>query len=105
LDKLSKGDKTTRFRKIGNGNELLILKEKGTGNKRGGIWGIYENGGKGKIQYTQQMPSKVFILGFRKVTKKGAFPNETALLKLPYLQLTELKINGKLCLFPINQCS
>lgn len=28
---------------------------------------------------------------FRKVTKKGAFPNETALLKLLYLRVTELE--------------
>ena len=28
---------------------------------------------------------------FRKVTKKGAFPNETALLKLLYLQVMELE--------------
>ncbi|MPN56975.1 hypothetical protein SDC9_204669 [bioreactor metagenome] len=27
---------------------------------------------------------------FRKVTKKGAFPNENALLKLLYLRITEL---------------
>ena len=27
---------------------------------------------------------------FRKVTKKGAFPNETALMKLLYLRITEL---------------
>ena len=27
---------------------------------------------------------------FRKVTKKGAFPSETALLKLLYLRVTEL---------------
>ena len=27
---------------------------------------------------------------FRKVTKKGAFPNETALFKLLYLRVTEL---------------
>lgn len=27
---------------------------------------------------------------FRKVTKKGAFPNETALMKLLYLSITEL---------------
>lgn len=34
---------------------------------------------------------------FRKVTKKGAFPNETALLKLLYLRITELykKWNGR----------
>ena len=33
---------------------------------------------------------------FRKVTKKGAFPNENALLKLLYLRITELykKWNG-----------
>ena len=33
---------------------------------------------------------------FRKVTKKGAFPNENALLKLLYLRTTELykKWNG-----------
>ena len=28
---------------------------------------------------------------FRKVTKKGAFPNETALFKLLYLRITELE--------------
>ena len=28
---------------------------------------------------------------FRKVTKKGAFPNETALLKLLYLRVTALE--------------
>ena len=34
---------------------------------------------------------------FRKVTKKGAFPNENALLKLLYLRITELykKWNGR----------
>lgn len=34
---------------------------------------------------------------FRKVTKKGAFPNEKALFKLLYLRITELykKWNGR----------
>ena len=34
---------------------------------------------------------------FRKVTKKGAFPNENALLKLLYLRITQLykKWNGR----------
>lgn len=34
---------------------------------------------------------KAMNSSFRKVTKKGAFPNETALFKLLYLRVTELE--------------
>ena len=44
----------------------------------------------------QPMRLKAINSSFRKVTKKGAFPNENALLKLLYLRTTELykKWNG-----------
>lgn len=49
-----------------------------------------------KILYTTNAVESVNS-SFRKVTKKGAFPNETALLKLLYLRITELykKWNGR----------
>ena len=42
-----------------------------------------------KIMYTTNAVESVNS-SFRKVTKKGSFPNETALLKLLYLRITEL---------------
>ena len=42
-----------------------------------------------KIMYTTNAIESVNS-SFRKVTKKGAFPNENALLKLLYLRITEL---------------
>jgi len=42
-----------------------------------------------KIMYTTNAVESVHS-SFRKVTKKGAFPNENALLKLLYLRVTEL---------------
>lgn len=42
-----------------------------------------------KIMYTTNAVESVNS-SFRKVTKKGAFPNENALLKLLYLRITEL---------------
>lgn len=42
-----------------------------------------------KVMYTTNAVESVNS-SFRKVTKKGAFPNETALLKLLYLRITEL---------------
>jgi len=42
-----------------------------------------------KIMYTTNAVESVHS-SFRKVTKKGAFPNENALLKLLYLRITEL---------------
>lgn len=49
-----------------------------------------------KILYTTNAVESVNS-SFRKVTKKGAFPNENALLKLLYLRVTELykKWNGR----------
>ena len=49
-----------------------------------------------KIMYTTNAIESVNS-SFRKVTKKGAFPNENALLKLLYLRITELykKWNGR----------
>lgn len=49
-----------------------------------------------KIMYTTNAVESVNS-SFRKVTKKGAFPNENALLKLLYLRITELykKWNGR----------
>ena len=49
-----------------------------------------------KIMYTTNAIEAVNS-SFRKVTKKGAFPNENALLKLLYLRVTELykKWNGR----------
>ena len=49
-----------------------------------------------KIMYTTNAIESVNS-SFRKVTKKGAFPNENALLKLLYLRVTELykKWNGR----------
>ena len=48
-----------------------------------------------KVMYTTNAIESVNS-SFRKVTKKGSFPNETALLKLLYLRITELykKWNG-----------
>lgn len=48
-----------------------------------------------KIMYTTNAVESINS-GFRKVTKKGTFPNENALLKLLYLRITELykKWNG-----------
>ena len=48
-----------------------------------------------KIMYTTNAVESINF-SFRKVTKKGAFPNENALLKLLYLRITELykKWNG-----------
>ena len=48
-----------------------------------------------KIMYTTNAVESINS-SFRKVTKKGAFPNENALLKLLYLRITELykKWNG-----------
>lgn len=43
-----------------------------------------------KIMYTTNAIEAVNS-SFRKVTKKGAFPNETALFKLLYLRITELE--------------
>lgn len=43
-----------------------------------------------KIMYTTNA-IEVVNSSFRKVTKKGAFPNETALFKLLYLRSTELE--------------
>ena len=42
-----------------------------------------------KIMYTTNAVESINS-SFRKVTKKGAFPNENALLKLLYLRITEL---------------
>ena len=49
-----------------------------------------------KILYTTNAVERVNS-SFRKVTKKGAFPNENALFKLLYLRITELykKWNGR----------
>ena len=41
-----------------------------------------------KVMYTTNAVESINS-SFRKVTKKGAFPNENALLKLPYLRITE----------------
>ena len=48
-----------------------------------------------KVMYTTNAVESINS-SFRKVTKKGAFPNENALLKLLYLRTTELykKWNG-----------
>ncbi len=42
-----------------------------------------------KVLYTTNAVESVNS-SFRKVTKKGAFPNENALFKLLYLRITEL---------------
>ena len=49
-----------------------------------------------KVMYTTNAIESVNS-SFRKVTKKGAFPNQNALLKLLYLRVTELyqKWNGR----------
>jgi putative transposase len=49
-----------------------------------------------KIMYTTNAVESINS-SFRKVTKKGAFPNETSLLKILYLRITELykKWNGR----------
>ena len=44
----------------------------------------------GKSQFINKL-NKAINSNFRKVTKKGAFPNETALLKLLYLRVMELE--------------
>ena len=46
-----------------------------------------------KIMYTTNAVESINS-SFRKVTRKGAFPNENALLKLLYLRITELYKNG-----------
>lgn len=48
-----------------------------------------------KFMYTTNAVESIHS-SFRKVTKQGAFPNETALLKLLYLRISELyaKWNG-----------
>lgn len=48
-----------------------------------------------KVMYTTNAVESINS-SFRKVTKKGAFPNENALLKLLYLRITELykKMDG-----------
>lgn len=43
-----------------------------------------------KIMYTTNAVESIHS-SFRKVTKKDAFPNETALLKLLYLRVTDLE--------------
>lgn len=43
-----------------------------------------------KVMYTTNAIEAINS-SFRKVTKKGAFPNETALFKLLYLRVTELE--------------
>ena len=47
-----------------------------------------------KIMYTTNAVESVNS-SFRKVTKKGAFPHENALLKLLYLRITELREKWK----------
>ena len=51
-----------------------------------------------KVMYTTNAVESINS-SFRKVTKKGAFPNENALLKLLYLRITELykKMETLLC--------
>jgi len=48
-----------------------------------------------KIMYTTNAVESIHS-SFRKVTKKGAFPNETALFKILYLSVKELekKVGG-----------
>ena len=57
-----------------------------------------------KIMYTTNAVESV--TSFRKVTKKGAFPNENALLKLLYLRITELykKWNGSKGVYGFLSC-
>ncbi|GIN95896.1 hypothetical protein J6TS1_17660 [Siminovitchia terrae] len=43
-----------------------------------------------KIMYTTNAVESI-LSSFRKVTKKGAFPNENALLKVLYLRIKELE--------------
>lgn len=43
-----------------------------------------------KIMYTKNAIESIHA-SFRKVTKKGAFPNENALMKLLYLRVSELE--------------
>ena len=43
-----------------------------------------------KIMYTTNAVESIHS-SFRKVTKKGAFPNETALFKILYLRVKELE--------------
>ncbi len=45
-----------------------------------------------KVMYTTNAVESINS-SFRKVTKKGAFPNENSLLKLLYLRITELYKN------------
>ena len=60
------------------------------------VFHIVGDGGVRKVLYTTNAVESVNS-SFRKVTKKGAFPNENALLKLRYLRITELykKWNGR----------
>lgn len=48
---------------------------------------------------TQRMRLRVIHSSFRKVTKKGAFPNENVLLKVLYLRVKELEKNGTVAMF------
>ena len=41
--------------------------------------------------------------GFRKVTKRGAFPNDNSVFKLLYLRVVELKKNGLTAPLPIGR--
>lgn len=52
-----------------------------------------------KMMYTTNAVESIHSR-FRKVTKKGAFPNETALLKLLYLRVTELEKKWKAGFIP-----
>ncbi|MBP2100562.1 transposase-like protein [Enterococcus rivorum] len=52
-----------------------------------------------KMMYTTNAVESIHS-SFRKVTKKGAFPNETALLKLLYLRVTELEKKWKAGFIP-----
>lgn len=47
-----------------------------------------------KVMYTTNAVESIHS-SFRKVTKKGAFPNENALLKILYLQVKELETKWK----------
>ena len=57
---------------------------------------LFDYGSAVKKLCTQQMRLKASIRAFARSPKKGAFPNENALLKLLYLRITELykKWNG-----------
>lgn len=58
-----------------------------------------------KVMYTTNAVESI-NLSFRKVTKKGAFPKENALLKLLYLRITELykKWNGSKGVYGFLSC-